>query len=279
MYRLTAAPATSPVAAKPWNHLFGNFAGVQTANCFHKVWAVRIHPLTDTDEDVKAARDAAHSRSIYDLEYVPAPHSGQFTEPLDAAQISALWWLQGQAFPGRHDCNWYPWPRALRDAFLKIDLTRKDIWMLAAFFWNLGVDRYHVALWFSTRGAFPRMAGPGENAILAEKRGLFMDIYDVLDSLCPDRPMDQGDIIACWAVRDLQFQRYVAECAPKAPTPTPTFTYDHCHESQTCAEMIQVGDGIVCPLTMHAPWVRMDDPERYIYPDPKKADSWNSENE
>jgi hypothetical protein len=184
MFRLQQKPASAPVRA---TSLYGgNFVGVQTADCFHKVWAtVPITPMEETDEDVKAERDAAHAECIYNMDYMPAPYSGQFMEPLDAAQMSALFWLQEQVFPGCHDANWFPWPRALRDAFMHINLTRTDIWMLASFFWNIGADPYHVVLWFSTRGAFPRFAGPGEDATLAAKRDVFMEIYKSLGRTYP----------------------------------------------------------------------------------------------
>jgi hypothetical protein len=93
MFHLQATPASTPVRA---TSLYGgNFVGVQTVDCYHKVWVtVPITRMTDTDEDVQAARDAAHAASIYELDYVPAPYSGQFTDPLDVAQMSALFWLQ-----------------------------------------------------------------------------------------------------------------------------------------------------------------------------------------
>jgi hypothetical protein len=129
-------------------------------------------------------------------------------------------------------------------------------------------------LWFSARGAFPRFAGPGEDSTLADKRDLFMEIYNILDSRVPDRPKDSVDDIAEWTVRDLQFQRYVPHATPK--TYGHGYYYDHCHESQTStdSDVIQSGNGVECPVAMHGPSVSVHNMNDYIYPDRADPASW-----
>jgi hypothetical protein len=151
--------------------------------------------------------------------------------------------------------------------------------MLASFFWNIGTDPYHVVLWFSARGAFPRFAGPGEDSNLADKRDLFMEIYNILDSRIPDRPKDSVDDVAEWTVRDLQFQCYVPHATPKSYGVG--LYHDHCHESQTStdSDVIQSGNGVECPFAMRGPSVCIHNMNDYIFPDRADPDSWQFMND
>jgi hypothetical protein len=254
---------------------FRNFCYVQSVDMHFT--RKQGQTLPDTRRDIEKAFTDAHEGDIHALQYGQAPYGGQFTLELDAAETCALHWLVSHSFHSDAEGKLHMWPRYLIEAFMSENPTWGQLLAVAQFFWNVRVDPYHVAQWYSARGVFP--VNGEENAVKTEKRDKFMAHYNYLEELCPGRPTHFNDDIVKWMLLDLQFFRYVAQCLPQVSMFSESYFYGHTHWSQidSLAPPEQGAYNAKKRKCMRGP--SQDGYGLVYFPDPAQEDSWDTSND